>query len=136
MSEYLIKDEFFSILKEAKVAYNLDERTYQFAIRARNFIKNIKKTLTNIEYCKQLSRSSSSVGANYIEANEAFSRKDFFYRIKVCRKEAKESKYFLKLIETENSNPNDIEQAELINEAHELVLIFSAILRKHNNDDN
>lgn len=73
--------------------YDLEERTYQYAKQTCEFCKGIKKLLTNMEYIKQLLDSSSSVGANYIEANEALSKKDFKMRIKICRKEAKESAY-------------------------------------------
>jgi four helix bundle protein len=130
MSEYFIKEENISILEEARVEYNLEERTFQFAVKVRNFIKKVSKTLTNIEYCRQLARSSSSVGANYIEANESLSKKDFFYRIKVSKKESKESKFFLKLVDIENDKQLELEQSELIKESHEFILIFSAILKK------
>jgi len=73
--------------------YDLEERTFEFAKRVRIFVKELFKTLGNIEDGKQLVRSSGSVGANYIEANESLSKKDFAMRIKICRKEAKESKY-------------------------------------------
>lgn len=66
--------------------YDLEERTFEFADKVRTFTKQIPKRVTNIDDIKQLIRSSGSVGANYIEANEAISRKDFIYRIKICRK--------------------------------------------------
>ena len=72
--------------------YDLEERTLKFSKKTRFFIKKLPRTITNIEDCKQLTRSSGSIGANYIEANEALSRKDFIFRIKICRKEAKESR--------------------------------------------
>ena len=71
--------------------YDLEERTLQFAIDCRLFLKKLPKTISNIEDGKQLVKSSGSVGANYIEANEALSKKDFNYRIKISRKESKES---------------------------------------------
>lgn len=77
--------------------YALDERTYQFSKLVTIFCRKLPKTISNIEYSKQLIRSSGSTGANYIEANEALSRKDFKMRIKICRKEAKESAYWLRL---------------------------------------
>jgi len=107
--------------------YDLEERTYQFAKDIRLFIKHVPKTLTNVDDCKQLGRSSGSVGANYIEANEAVSRKDFIYRIKICRKEIKESRLFLKLFDT--GMENDEPKHQLINEAIELEKIFGAIIR-------
>lgn len=71
--------------------YDLEERTYRFARSCRDFIKKLPKITANFEYGKQLIRSSGSPAANYIEANESLSKKDFVVRIKICRKEAKES---------------------------------------------
>jgi four helix bundle protein len=78
--------------------YDLEDRTVMFAHRVRTFIKKLPRTISNIEDSKQLIRASGSVGANYIEANESLSKKDFVMRIKICRKEAKESRYWLKLM--------------------------------------
>ncbi|MCD4794371.1 MAG: four helix bundle protein [Bacteroidales bacterium] len=114
----------------ANKIYDLEERTFQFAKEVRLFIKTLQKTIANIEDSKQIVRSSGSVGANYIEANESFSKKDFIYRIKICRKEAKESSYWLRLIK-ETNEISDIKPAEkLIQESTELKKIFSAILEK------
>ena len=88
--------------KENTKQYDLEERTFLFAQAVRGFVKILPKTIANIEDSKQLVRASGSVGANYIEANEALSKKDFLMRIKICRKEAKESKYWLKLVDTNN----------------------------------
>lgn len=110
--------------------YDLEERTLAFARRVRSFIKKLPRTLTNIEDCSQLTRSSGSVGSNYIEANEALSRKDFYMRIKISRKEAKESRYWLLLVETNNNPELEKERKELVQEATELMNIFGAILRK------
>lgn len=76
------------------ISYDLEERTFQFAKRVRLFVKSLLKTVGNIEDGKQLVRASGSVGANYREANEALSRKDFLMRVKIGRKEAKESGYW------------------------------------------
>jgi len=84
--------------------YDLGERTLKFAKRVRGFIKIIPRTLAITEDSKQLIRSSGSVGANYIEAEECLSKKDFIMRIKICRKEAKESIYWLELLEHEHAN--------------------------------
>ncbi|HDS85696.1 MAG TPA: four helix bundle protein [Phycisphaerales bacterium] len=109
--------------------YDLEDRTLDFARRVREFIRKLNRTLTNIEDCKQLIRSSGSVGANYIEANEALSKKDFLMRIKICRKEAKESRYWLKLI---NIDKKELEQERSVleQEASELTHIFGAIVTK------
>lgn len=63
--------------------YDLEERTLAFAQKARAFVKKLRKALANIEDGKQLVRSSGSMGSNYIEANEALSKKDFIMRIKI-----------------------------------------------------
>jgi len=110
--------------------YDLEDRTLQYAKRVRNFLKGLPKTLANIEDGKQLIKSSGSVGANYIEANESLSKKDFIMRIKICRKEAKESQYWLKLIDTNNIQDYQKERMELIQETMELTNIFGSIIRK------
>jgi four helix bundle protein len=110
--------------------YNLEERTFEFAKNVRFFIKKIPKTISNIEDAKQLTRSSGSVGANYIEANESLSKKDFLMRAKISRKEAKESRYWLKLIDTQDKDELEIERATLVQESTELVQIFSSIINK------
>lgn len=73
--------------------YDLEDRTLAFAKAVREYVNKLRKTIGNIEDGKQLVKASGSVGANYIEANEALSKKDFIMRIKICRKEAKESRY-------------------------------------------
>jgi four helix bundle protein len=69
--------------------YDLEERTFQFAKASRAFVKLLPGTISNIEDLKQFVRASGSVGANYIEANEAIGKKDFVMKIKICRREAK-----------------------------------------------
>ena len=110
--------------------YDLEERTFQFAKRIRDFVKKIPRTISNIEDGKQLVRSSGSIGANYIEANESLSKKDFSMRIKISRKEAKESKYWLSLIDVDSGEELEEERQKLIKEATELMMIFSSIMRK------
>ena len=110
--------------------YDLEDRTLAFAKSIRSFIRELPKSLTNIDDCKQLLKSSGSVGANYIEANEALSKKDFIMRIKICRKEAKESGYWLQLIDTEENSKLNKERECLKKESHELMKIFGAILQK------
>jgi four helix bundle protein len=75
-------------------------------------------------------KSSGSVGANYREANESLSKKDFLMRIKICRKEAKESAYWVRVIHGTNDLKNAEEAKRLIQEANELKKIFSSILEK------
>jgi four helix bundle protein len=109
--------------------YDLEDRTFNFAKNIRVFARQIPRTISNIEDTKQVIRSSGSVGANYIEANEALSKKDFLMRIKICRKEAKETCYWLRLVETGDGATLEKHRTDLIGEATELMSIFGAILR-------
>lgn len=114
----------------------LYERLLNFAKRCQMLVKKLPKTIYNIEYGSQLIRSSASPGSNYIEAIEASSRRDFTHRLKICRKETKESSHWLVL--TKNSNEELIEIQEesesLIKEAQELIRIFtSSILTAEKN---
>lgn len=117
-------------LQNSKPKYDLEERTFQFAKNVRLFVKTLPKATANFEDIKQLIRASGSVGANYIEANESLGKKDFLLRIKICRKEAKESVYFLRLINETNEFENKTEAERLIQEATELKKIFSSIIEK------
>lgn len=110
--------------------YDLEERTLLFAKGIRIFVKTLNMTIANREDSKQLVRSSGSVGANYIETNEALSKKDFKFRVKISRKEAKESVYWLRLITETNNLPNEKKAKNLIQEATELKKILSAIIEK------
>jgi four helix bundle protein len=110
--------------------YDLEERTHVFAKRVRAFIKRLPRIDANVVDGRQLLRASGSVGANYIEANEALSRKDFICRIKICRKESKECRWWLRLLDTGGDTKLDATCAELVQESTELMSIFGAILRK------
>jgi four helix bundle protein len=110
--------------------YDLEDRTLAFVRKVRGFVKKLSKTAANLEDGRQLIKASGSVGANYIEANESLGKKDFMMRIKICRKEAKESRYWLRLVDA-NSEPNqEKERKELEKEATELMNIFGSIVRK------
>jgi four helix bundle protein len=110
--------------------YDLEDRTLEFAKRVREFVRKLSRTIANIEDGKQLIRSSGSVGANYIEANEALSKKDFVMRVKICRKEAKESRYWLKLVNIDGKKEIERDRDILEKEACELTHIFGAIVTK------
>ena len=110
--------------------YDLEDRTLEFARQVRDFVRKLNRTIGNIEDGKQLIRSSGSIGANYIEANEALSKKDFVMRVKICRKEAKESRYWLKLVNIDGKKELEQERTGLENEACELTHIFGAIVTK------
>ncbi len=110
--------------------YDLEDRTFEFARKVRSFVKKLPKSLANLEDIRQLVKASGSVGANYIEANDSLSKKDFSLRIKICRKEAKESRFWLRLVEGGGNAELEGEREELINESQELMNIFGAILQK------
>ena len=110
--------------------YDLEERTTLFAERVRNFCLKLPKNVANTEYIPQLIRAGSSPGANYIEANESIGDKDFKMKIKTCRRESKESAYWLRLVITDGSAEQENERTYLRQEAKEFVLIFTAILKK------
>ena len=114
----------------ATARYDLEDRTFEFAKSVRNFVKRVPKTLANLEDIKQLVRASGSVGTSYIEANESLSKRDFLMRIKICRKEAKEGRYWLRLVDAGDDATVEKDRLDLMKEASELTNIFGAILRK------
>jgi len=110
--------------KSVEKAKDLYERCLRFATNCANSLKKLPRTTSNLEYRRQLIRSSGSVGANYIEAWESSGKKDFVYRLKICRKEAKESGHWIRLIiETNTEVPSVFK--DLFQESKELVKIFS-----------
>jgi len=118
-------------MKEPRASrYDLEDRTFEFAKRVRALCRILTKTMANIEDIRQVVRASGSVGANYIEANESLSKKDFLLRIKICRKEAKESRYWLLLMDAGIDSTAVKQRDSLIQEATELTSIFGAIMRK------
>lgn len=110
-----------------KTDYNLEQRTTKFSEDIIDFLKTLKKDIINMPLISQLIRSATSVGANYFEANGAGSKKDFKNKICICKKEARETKYWLQLIA--KSNPDKKEECRKFwQEAQELTLIFSKII--------
>ncbi|MDA6071655.1 four helix bundle protein [Flavobacterium sp. AC] len=109
--------------------YDLEERTFLFAKECRIYIRTLAKTTSNIEDGKQLVRSSGSVGANYIEANEKLGDKDLIFKLKISRKEAKESKFWLRLLHDLNPEQRIFSES-LLFEIEELRKILSAIITK------
>ena len=117
-------------IQNNKPVFDLEERTFQFAEAVRLFVKTLPKTISNIEDAKQTVKASGSVSSNYREANESLSKKDFLMRMKISRKEAKESAYWLRLIHETNNLNNTSDAQNLIQEANELKKIFSSIIEK------
>ena len=108
--------------------YDLEERTFIFAKKAIEYVNKIPKSIANIEIGRQLVRAAGSVGANYIEANESLGKKDCIMRMRISRKEAKESNYWIRLSELKAEQMG--ERDFLIQESKELMNIFGAILKK------
>ncbi len=106
--------------------YDLEERTAKFAEDIITLCKKVPLSVIIKPLIDQLIRSGTSIGANYAEANGASSRKDFKNKIFICKKEAKETKYWLKLLSTSTSSLDD-NCTTLWKEAQELTLIFSKI---------
>lgn len=106
--------------------YDLEERTFGFAQDIRYYVKGLPRTVPNLEDGRQLIRSSGSIAANYIEANESLGKKDFLMHIKICGKEAKESRLWLKLTEPEEADQK--QKNRLIQETVEYTKIFGSIL--------
>lgn len=113
--------------------YNLEERTEEFARDVRTFVRELILDMANKEDARQLIKSSGSVGANYIEANEKLGDKDFLFRLKIARKEAKESAYWLRLINTMDNQILEKKRQNLMQESQELRRILSAIIGKSGN---
>ncbi|MFH1048383.1 MAG: four helix bundle protein [Patescibacteria group bacterium] len=114
-------------MNKTSAKYNLETRTMKFSEDIIIFVSKLSKNNINNPLINQLIRSATSIGANYCEANGASSKKDFKNKIYICKKEAKETKYWLQLISI--SNPEHKEQCrKLWKEAQELTLIFSKIV--------
>lgn len=113
--------------------YDIQDRTLEFAARAARFTNTLPKNQASIEYSKQLIRASASIGANIEEADGTLSKRDFVNKIAIGRRESREARYWLFLIQKVGliSNPRFSEEAEwLINEAREIMLILSSIINK------
>jgi len=110
--------------------FDLQQRTFEFSRDVRAFVKKLPRTVGNLEDMKQLIRSSGSVGANYIEANESLSKKDARFRISIARKEAKETRYWLALLDTENDTQLEKERICLHGESNEIFKILCSIREK------
>ncbi len=108
--------------------YDLEERTARFGESIINLCKQTPKTNITMPIIKQLIRSGTSIGANYMEANGASSKKDFKNKISICKKEAMETKYWLRMLSHAENKVKD-KCREVWKETQELVLIFSKIVK-------
>ncbi len=106
--------------------YDLEERTAKFGEDVIEFVKKLQKNVVNNLLIGQVVRSATSIGANYMEADGAVTKKDFLYKIGLCRKEAKETKHWLRMVA--KAEPKYKEACrKLWQETQELTLIFSSI---------
>jgi four helix bundle protein len=110
-----------------KKRYDLEERTAEFGEAIIGFAKTLPRDIINSQLISQIVRAATSIGANYMEADGAESKKDFHHRISICKRESKEAKHWLRMIVKANPHSRD-EYQRLSREAQELTLIFSAIL--------
>lgn len=109
--------------------YDLEERTLEFAKGVIGLCKKLSRDIINMKLIGQLVDAAGSVGANYREANEKLSKKDFAYRMKIVKKECKESSYWLELLKETNSKFTE-EIGNSIRESQELRNIFTSIINK------
>ena len=116
--------------KGSKQSFDLDERTIALSKRCLELCKSMKTDMVNSELIRQLVRSASSVGANYREAHESISKKDFHHRISICRREAKETWYWLELLLYSNSQLSE-KIEPLLDESRQLTKIFATINAKN-----
>jgi four helix bundle protein len=114
--------------------YDLEERTAVFGEAAIAFAKRIPVTPVTTSLISQLVRAATSIGANYCEADDACSKKDFRFKIGTCRKESKETKHWLRMVAAATEDLRT-DARKLWQEAKELNMIFSAILRKRDRDE-
>jgi four helix bundle protein len=112
-----------------KKKYDLSERTAKFGEEIIEFANSLSDTPVNRPLIGQIVRSGTSIGANYMEADGASSKKDFHHKISFCRKESKETMHWLRMIAKANFNKRD-KCRKLYQEAHEFSLIFSSILKR------
>jgi four helix bundle protein len=108
------------------VPFEIRERTFQFAVRVVKLVRRLPRTLDAVEIGRQLIKSGTSVGANVEEAHGAESQRDFIHKMSVARKEARESRYWLRLVHA--AILDDDQVGALIQESDELVRILSAIV--------
>ncbi|MBI5400799.1 MAG: four helix bundle protein [Candidatus Yonathbacteria bacterium] len=114
--------------------YDLEERTAKFGESIIRFCRSIKQDVITKPLINQLVRSGTSIGANYMEANGASSKKDFRNKIFICKKEAQETKHWLRMISVSDLNTKD-EARKIWKECQELTLIFGKIVSSLKNEN-
>jgi four helix bundle protein len=122
-----VQNSNFKANSNTQKKYDLEERTALFGEAIIEFVKTVPKGPIEVPIISQIVRSATSIGANYMEADGAESKKDFQHKISICKKESKETKHWLRMMAKANPDKQD-ECRKLFKEAQELTLIFSAIL--------
>ena len=112
--------------------FDLEQRTLKFSKEVMKLLSSLEKNIMNKHIAGQCFRSATSIGANYREANDALGKRDFLMRAKIARKEAKETTYWLELIQTTTQNKEML--LNLIQESKELTYVLSAIIKKATNN--
>ena len=112
------------------MSQELEDRFFNYAVSVRNFCRKLKWDTINVQYIKQLIRSSSSIGANYIEASDDLGKLDEKMKIKISRREAKESIYWLNLMLTYENELLENERYRLIDEGTQIRKILSTIVNR------
>ena len=108
----------------------LEDRFERFAIETRDFCRGLQWDVINVQYVRQLIRSSSSIGANYLEASDDLGKQDEKMKIKISRREAKESIHWLKLVLTYDNQELESKRLKLLDEGIQITRILSSILNK------
>lgn len=114
-------------MTETAKKYDLEERTAKFGESVLKLCRKIKQDSVTSPIVNQLVRSGTSVGANYMEANGASSKKDFINKIFICKKELQETKYWLRMINSSQPNPTSLDISPIQKECQELIYIFTKI---------
>ena len=130
--EQATREQWLDVLsfKIQHMSQELELRFHNFARRTRDFCLKLKWDIINSEYIRQLIRSSGSVGANYIEASDDLGKLDEKMKIKIARRESKESIHWLDLILTYENKELEVQRISLMDEADQIKKILSAILNK------
>ena len=113
-----------------KKRYDLEERSESFSLGIRNFCRKLKFDVITKVYISQVIRSASSIAANYVEANDNLGKNDLKMKVKICKRESKETRLWLRHIETFQDSELEATRLDLLKESEELMLIFAAILRR------
>ncbi|MDP8211801.1 MAG: four helix bundle protein [Candidatus Zapsychrus exili] len=122
-------------MKEKRKKFDIYDRAFTFAVNCAKLIKGLPKEIILIEYMRQLVRSSGSIGANLEEADGALTKRDFVYKVAISRREAKESRHWLKLIKVISENKSFEKEIDaLIKESTEILLILSKIINNTKNN--